>query len=76
MPLLLANSEDRFLTSRHKYLKAKILKALNLLKVISHNFWGADVNHTSQALSISSPVKVRLWLYYKWLCMKIVSSNV
>ena len=33
-----------------KYLKAKCLKALNLLKVLSH---------TSQAVSVSSPVKIR-----------------
>ena len=49
-----------------KYLKAKCLKALNLLKVLSH---------TSQAVSVSSPVKIRLWLYYIWLCTKIISSN-
>ena len=58
-----------------KYLKAKCLKALNLLKVLSHTSWGADPNYTSQAVSVSSPVKIRLWLYYIWLCTKIISSN-
>ena len=57
-----------------KYLKAKCLKALNLLKVPSHTSWGAD-RTTSQALSVSSPVKIRLWLYYIWLCTKIIPSN-
>ena len=30
-----------------KYLKAKCLKALNLLKVLSHTSWGADELHFS-----------------------------
>ena len=58
-----------------KYLKAKCLKALNLLKVLSHTSWGYRPNYTSQALSVSSPVKIRLWLYYIWLCTKIIPSN-
>ena len=59
---------------RHiKYLKAKSLKALNLLKVLSHTFWGG--NQTTLLNSVSSPVKIRLWLYYIWLCTKIISSN-
>ena len=56
-----------------KYLKAECLKALNLLKVLSHTSWGAD--RTSEAVSVSSPVKIRLWLYYIWLCTKIISSD-
>ena len=31
-----------FFLSHIKYLKAKFLKALNLLKVLSHTSWGAD----------------------------------
>ena len=27
-------------------------------------------------LSVTSPVKIRLWLYYIWLCTTIISSNV
>ena len=27
-------------------------------------------NYTSKAVSVSSPVKIRLWLYYIWLCRK------
>ena len=57
-----------------RYLKAKCLKALNLLKVLSHTSWGAD-RTTLLAVSVSSPVKIRLWLYYIWLCTKIISSN-
>ena len=49
-----------------KYLKAKCLNALNLLI-----FLGCRPNYTS----VSSPVKIRLWLYYIWLCTKIISSN-
>ena len=38
-----------------KYLKAKYLKALYLLKVLSNTSWGAY-----RALSVSSSVKIRL----------------
>ena len=57
-----------------KYLKAKCLKALNLLKAFPY-FLGCRPNYTSQAVSVSSPIKIRLWLYYIWLCTKIISSN-
>ena len=40
-----------------KYLKAKFLKALKFLKLLSHTSWGAD-RHTSQALSVSSLSKL------------------
>ena len=52
-----------------KYLKAKCLKALNLLKVLSHTSWGAD------RTTLLKLVKIRLWLYYIWLCTKIISSD-
>ena len=35
-----------------KYLKAKCLKALNLLKVISHTSWGADQLHFSSFIGL------------------------
>ena len=49
-----------------KYFKARCLKAY---------FLGCRLNYTSQTLSVTSPVKIRLWLYYIWLCTKIISSN-
>ena len=49
------------------YLNAKYLKALHLLKVLSHTSWGALPNYTSQALSVSRPVKIRLCLQNIWL---------
>ena len=33
-------------------------------------FLGRRLNYTSQAASVSSPVKIRLWLYYIWLARK------
>ena len=45
-----------------KYLKAKCLKALNLLKVLSHTSWGAYRT-------------TLLKLYYIWLYTKIIISN-
>ena len=59
-----------------KYLKAKYLKALNLLKVLSHTSWGAD--RTTLFKPYRSLVRSKLyyvWLYYIWLCTKIISSN-
>ena len=46
-----------------KYLKAKCLKALNLLKVLSHTNWGAD----RTALSISYSLKIRLRIHSIWI---------
>ena len=43
-----------------KYLKAKCSKALNLLKVLFPFFLRDRPNYTPQALSVSSPVKIRL----------------
>ena len=57
-----------------KYLKAKCLKALNLKSAFPYVL-GCRPNYNSQAVSVSSPVKIRLWLYYIWLCTKIISSN-
>ena len=48
-----------------KYLKAKCLKALNALKCFPI-FLGCRVcrpNYTSEALAVSSPVKIVLWAY-------------
>ena len=33
-------------------------------------------NHTSKAVSVPSPVKIRLWLCHIWLCTKIISSKL
>ena len=38
-------------------------------------FLGCRPNYTSQAVSVSSPVKIRLFMYYIWLCTKIIYSN-
>ena len=57
-----------------KYLKAKCLKALNLLKVLSHTSWGAD--RTTLLKLYRSLVRSKLdWLYHILLCTKIISSN-
>ena len=37
-----ADKKNLIFLSHIKYLKAKFLKALNLLKVLSHTSWGAD----------------------------------
>ena len=58
-----------------KYPKAKCLKALNLLKDISHTSW-EQTDHISQALSVSMQVKIRLRLHYIWHCQKIISTIV
>ena len=58
-----------------KYLKAKCLKSIESFKSAFPYFLGCRPNCTSQAVSVSSPVKIRLWLYYIWLCTKIISSN-
>ena len=44
------------------YRNAKYLKALHLLKVLSHTSWGALPNYTSKAFSVSRPVKIKLCL--------------
>ena len=55
-----------------KYLRAKCLKALNLLQVLSHTSWGAD--RTTLLKLYQSLVRSKLdWLYYIWLCTKIIS---
>ena len=49
-----------------KYLKAKCLKALNLLKALSHTSWDAD--RTTLLKLYQSLVRSKLdWLYYIWL---------
>ena len=58
-----------------KYLKAKCLKKIESFKSAFLYFLGCRPNYTFQAVSVSSPVKIRLWLYYIWLCTKIISSN-
>ena len=50
--------ENSVLYPKIKYLKAKCLKALNLLKV--SYILGCRLNFTSQAVLVSSPVKIRL----------------
>ena len=57
-----------------KYLKAKCF-CIESFKSAFPYFLGCRPNYTSQAVSVSSPVKIRLWLYYIWLCTKIISSN-
>ena len=57
-----------------KYLKAKCL--MESFKSAFPYFLWCRPNYTSQALSVSSLVKIRLWLlYHIWLCTKIISSN-
>ena len=58
-----------------KYLKANMFKSIESFKGAFPYFLGCRPNYTSQAVSVSSPVKIRLWLYYIWLCTKIISSN-
>ena len=58
-----------------KYLKAKCLKGIESFKSAFPYFLGCRPNYTSQAVSVSSPVKIRLRLYFIWLCTKIISSN-
>ena len=58
-----------------KYLKAKCLKALNLLKVLSHTSWGADPTTFLKLYRSLVWSKLEIWLYYIWLCTKIISSN-
>ena len=41
-----------------------IAHTLNLLRVLSHTFLGCRPNYTSQALSISWPVKIRHCMIY------------
>ena len=59
--------------SHIKYLKAKCL--MESFKSAFPYFLWCRPNYTSQALSVSSLVKIRLWLYHKWLCTKIISSD-
>ena len=55
-----------------EYLKTKSIESV---KGALPYFLGCRPNYTSQALWVSSPVKIRPWLYYIWLCTKIISSN-
>ena len=57
-----------------KYLKAKCLSIESFKSALPYVL-GCRPNYTSQTLSVSSPFKIRLWLYYIWLCTKIISSN-
>ena len=59
-----------------KYLKAKCLKALNLLKVLSHTSWGTDPYCPPTSLSVFNSVKVRLRSHCLWICSKVLFSNV
>ena len=52
-----------------------MFKSIESFKSAFLYFLGCRSNYTSQAVSVSSPVKIRLWLYYIWLCTKIISSN-
>ena len=36
---------------------------------------GCRQNSTSQALSVSTQVEIKLWLHFMWLCKKIISTN-
>ena len=44
-----------------------------MTKIALYKKFGKQL-YTSQAVSVSSPVKIRLWLYYIWLCTKIYGS--
>ena len=59
-----------------KYLKAKCLKALNLLKGLSHTSWGARPYCPPTSLSVFNSVKVRLRSHCLWICSKVLFSNV
>ena len=66
----------------NNYIKAKCLKALNLWEVLSHTsggggWGGGGVKTQLHSLSFSSlwSGKIIQWLYYIWLCTKIISSN-
>ena len=56
-----------------KYLKAKCLKSLNILKVLSHTTWGAD-RTTLTIISIFDTFKTRLWIHCLWIGKKILFS--
>ena len=51
-----------------KYLKAKCLKALNLLKVLSHNQLERRPFYPPTSLSVFNSVKVRLRSHCLWIC--------
>ena len=51
-----------------------MFKSIESFKSILPYFLVCRPNYTSQAVSVSSPFKIRLWLYYIWLCTKIISS--
>ena len=57
-----------------KYLKAKCLKSLNILKVLSRTTWGA-ARTTLTIISISYTFKTRLWIHCLWIGRKILFSN-
>ena len=44
-----------------------MFKSIESFKSAFPYFLGCRPNYTSQAVSVSSPVKIRLWLYYIWL---------
>ena len=52
-----------------------MFKSIESFKIAFPYFLGCRPNYTSQAVSVSSPVKICLWLYNIWLCTKIVSSH-
>ena len=54
-----------------RYIKAKCLKALNLMNVLSDTSWGAD-RATLLYLYRSLIVKVRLWIYCVRFCQKVL----
>ena len=53
-----------------------MFKSIESFKSALPYFLSSRPNYTSQTLSVTSPVKIRLWLYYIWLCTKIISSNI
>ena len=58
-----------------KALKTKCLKALDIIKVVSNQEWGADKSVFTEVVSFTSEIKIRLWMYCLWLCSSFISKS-
>ena len=48
-----------------KYLRAKCLKSMNLLRIVAHKDWGGD-SQTVKFVQMSHQIQTRLWLDCVW----------
>ena len=53
-----------------------MFKSIESFKSAFPYFLGCRPNYISQAVSVSSQVKIRLWLYHIWLCTKIMLDPI